>query len=99
MAQALTLPGTRAGARVRSRPSSTRAARAKYDSDPTSQAFTGPYMIKSYSAGRSITLVRNPNWNGESTDFRPAYADKIVWKAGADPNVAGAPDARQHRTC
>jgi peptide/nickel transport system substrate-binding protein len=57
-----------------------------YDTDPTKQAFTGPYMIQSYNAGRSITLVRNPSWNA-STDFRPAYADKIVWKAGGDPNV------------
>jgi peptide/nickel transport system substrate-binding protein len=59
----------------------------KYDSSPTSQAFSGPYMIKSYSAGRSLTLVRNPNWNAK-TDHRPAYADRIVWKAGGDANVA-----------
>ena len=31
-------------------------------------------------------LVRNPNWKA-ATDYRPAYADKIVWKAGGDPNV------------
>src|SRR3954451_3085341 len=57
-----------------------------YDSDPTSQAFTGPYMIKSYTPDRQVTLVRNPNWDA-STDYRPAYADQIVWKAGGDPNV------------
>jgi peptide/nickel transport system substrate-binding protein len=57
-----------------------------YDSDPTKQAFTGPYMIQSYNAGRSLTLVRNPNWDS-STDYRPAYSDKIVWKAGGDANV------------
>jgi len=57
-----------------------------YDGDPTKQAFTGPYMIQEYKEGRSLTLVRNPNWDA-STDFRPAYADKIVWKAGGDPNV------------
>jgi peptide/nickel transport system substrate-binding protein len=84
-AQALTLPGSAAVPRSyaskfdKSNPS-------KYDSDPTKQAFTGPYMIQSYSPGRSITLVRNPNWNA-STDYRPAYADKIVWKAGGDANV------------
>jgi peptide/nickel transport system substrate-binding protein len=43
-------------------------------------------MIQDYKSGRSLTLVRNPNWDA-STDFRPAYADKIVWKAGGDPNV------------
>jgi peptide/nickel transport system substrate-binding protein len=84
-AQALTLPGTApvpesvAGKYDKSNPS-------KYDSDPTKQAFTGPYMIQTYNPGRNLTLVRNPNWN-PSTDYRPAYADKIVWKAGGDPNV------------
>ena len=57
-----------------------------YDSNPTVQAFTGPYMIKSYSSANGITLVRNPNWDS-STDFRPAYADKIVWKTGGDSTV------------
>jgi peptide/nickel transport system substrate-binding protein len=59
---------------------------SKYDVDVTKQAFSGPYMISDYKAGRSMTLVRNPNWKAD-TDFRPAYADKIVWKAGGDPNV------------
>jgi peptide/nickel transport system substrate-binding protein len=59
-----------------------------YDSDPTKQAFSGPYMISEYSPGKSITLIRNPEWNA-STDSRPAYVDKIVWTMGADPNVFG----------
>ncbi len=52
---------------------------------------TGPYMLKSNSAGKflgigyqpgkSATLVRNPNWNPH-TDFRPAYLE---------------PDQHQHR--
>jgi peptide/nickel transport system substrate-binding protein len=85
-AQALTLPGSAAvpkevaGSMDKKNPTA-------YDSTPTKQAFDGPYMIQSYNAGRSITLVRNPNWDA-TTDFRPAYADKIVWKAGADANVA-----------
>ena len=45
---------------------------------------TGPYMVKNdaqgklvgYKAGRSIDLVRNPNWD-KSTDYRPAYLDEI----------------------
>src|SRR6185437_5433053 len=44
------------------------------------------YIIKSYQADRSVTLERNPNWDPK-TDYRPAYADRIVWKAGGDANV------------
>jgi peptide/nickel transport system substrate-binding protein len=86
-AQALTLPGSApvpesvAAPMDKSNPS-------KYDSNPTGQEFSGPYMIKSYSAGRSITLVRNPNWSKSAENVRPAYSDKIVWNAGADPTVA-----------
>ena len=55
---------------------------------------TGPYMIPNdasgkvtgYVPGRSITLVRNPNWDPK-TDWRPAYLDKIVVKEGVDPTV------------
>lgn len=61
---------------------------SKYDSDPTIQAFTGPYVISSYAAGRSLTLARNPKWDA-STDIRPAYVDSVQWQIGADPNVAG----------
>lgn len=59
-----------------------------YDANPTKQAFTGPYMVSEYSAGKSATLVRNPEWDS-STDDRPAYLDKITVSLGADPNVAG----------
>jgi len=45
---------------------------------------TGPYMVKNdaqgntvgYEAGKSIELVRNPNWD-KSTDFKPAFLDGI----------------------
>ena len=45
---------------------------------------TGPYMVKNdaqgntvgYQAGKSIDLVRNPNWD-KATDYRPAYLDEI----------------------
>ncbi len=58
-------------------------------------AFTGPYMIPhdasgkltGYKPNRSIVVVRNPNWNAK-TDDRPAYADKIVFAEGNDPDVA-----------
>ena len=72
----------------------------KFDSQTTStygqnQVATGPYMIQNnssgkltgYQPGRRITLVRNPSWKA-STDYRPAYADKVVFKEGfEDPTV------------
>src|SRR5262249_54381600 len=87
MAEALTLPGTSA-IPAGSTTAADKSSPSKIDSDPTTQAFTGPYMIKSYTAGRSITLVRNPNWSRSVDAVRPAYADKIVWNAGADASVA-----------
>ena len=87
MAEALTLPGTSAmpyGSTAKADKSSP----STLDSNPTSQTFTGPYMIKSYQAGRQVVLVRNPNWSRSLDGIRPAYADKIVWNAGADTTVA-----------
>ncbi|MEK6276743.1 MAG: ABC transporter substrate-binding protein [Actinomycetota bacterium] len=57
---------------------------------------TGPYMIENddqgnvtgYSPGKEIILVRNPNWD-PSTDYRPAYVDRIDFKEGfTDVNSA-----------
>jgi peptide/nickel transport system substrate-binding protein len=55
------------------------------------QVATGPYMIKNnaagsingvgYKPGQLIELVRNPNWS-RKTSWRPAYADKILFKQG-----------------
>jgi peptide/nickel transport system substrate-binding protein len=74
----------------------------KYDKGKTStygehQVFTGPYMIEGagtgtvpntgYQPGKLISLVRNPSWD-KSTDFKPAYFDKIVIKNGGDVSVA-----------
>jgi peptide/nickel transport system substrate-binding protein len=72
---------------------------AKFDAGKKSTygqhvVFTGPYMIPhdasgkitGYQPGRSITLVRNPNWD-KSTDFRPAYLNKIVVSEGNDITV------------
>jgi len=55
---------------------------------------TGPYMVQNdasgkvtgYQPGRRITLVRNPNWD-KSTDWRPAYLDKIIIQEGEEPAV------------
>jgi peptide/nickel transport system substrate-binding protein len=83
--RALTLPGSAPVPRDYAA-KLDKANPTKYDADPTKQAFTGPYMIKTYKEGRSLTLVRNPNWDAK-TDYRPAYSDQIVWKAGGDANV------------
>jgi peptide/nickel transport system substrate-binding protein len=57
---------------------------------------TGPYMVKNdasgntvgYKAGKSIDLVRNPNWDPK-TDYRPAYLDEVEMRTNAsDANVA-----------
>ncbi len=58
---------------------------------------TGPYMLAAskqgkvlgtgYVPGRSIQLVRNPNWKA-STDDRPAYLDAVRWSIGGDPSVS-----------
>jgi len=59
---------------------------------------TGPYMLAAdrsgrvlgtgYVPGRSIRLVRNPNWSA-STDKRPAYLDAITLTIGGSPTVSG----------
>lgn len=65
----------------------------QYDSQSPStygqhQVSTGPYMLKSYEPGKSITMVRNPNWN-PSTDYRKAYLDQIdVDEGNNDTTVA-----------
>jgi peptide/nickel transport system substrate-binding protein len=75
---------------------------AKYDAKSTStygqhQVFTGPYMIQGagsgtvpksgYQPAKLLVLVRNPSWD-KSTDFKPAYFDKIIIKNGSDVTVA-----------
>ncbi|HEV7584802.1 MAG TPA: ABC transporter substrate-binding protein [Solirubrobacteraceae bacterium] len=76
---------------------------AKFDAKKPSEytnylVATGPYMLKAsssgkvlgvgYQPGKSLTLVRNPNWNA-STDSRPAYLDQISVSIGGDSNVIG----------
>jgi peptide/nickel transport system substrate-binding protein len=62
----------------------------------THVAFTGPYIVQNsasgalsgYRPGRSIQLVRNPNWDA-ATDYRPAYLTSILIRTdAADSNVA-----------
>src|SRR5215213_813246 len=75
---------------------------AKYDAKTTStygqyQVATRPYMIENnsagktigYQAGKSIHLVRNPNWS-KDTDTRPAYVDEFtILEGNDDPSVMG----------
>jgi peptide/nickel transport system substrate-binding protein len=62
----------------------------------THVAFTGPYMIQNngsgsltgYKPGKSISIVRNPNWDAK-TDYRPANADAYFIRTNAsDANVS-----------
>jgi len=57
---------------------------------------TGPYMVQNdasgntvgYKPGKSISLVRNPNWDPK-TDYRPAWVDSVFMRTNAsDGNVA-----------
>jgi peptide/nickel transport system substrate-binding protein len=43
-----------------------------YDRHPFS---SGPYKIKSYQRGTSLTLERNPNWDPNTDPLRTAYPD------------------------
>jgi peptide/nickel transport system substrate-binding protein len=59
------------------------------------QVASGPYMFANdksgkitYKPGKHFTLVRNPNWKA-STDWRPAYVDRIEATLGVDPTVGG----------
>jgi peptide/nickel transport system substrate-binding protein len=59
---------------------------------------TGPYMIandrsgtvlgRGYEPGRSLSLVRNPNWR-RSTDIRPAYLNAIHIRIGSSNAIIG----------
>jgi peptide/nickel transport system substrate-binding protein len=76
---------------------------AKFDQSTPSKydqyvAFTGPYMVKNNSTtgklvgrspGKSIQLVRNPNWS-KATDYRPAYLDQIEIQEGNNDLTSAA---------
>ncbi len=73
----------------------------RYDSKTPSQygnyqVATGPYMIEAgkdgkstYEVGKSMTLVRNPNWSA-ATDFRPGYLDRIELSMGNEDTTVAA---------
>jgi peptide/nickel transport system substrate-binding protein len=53
------------------------------------QLSTGPYMITNYQPSKNITLERNPNWDA-STDWRPAYVDKVNFQEGFSDTVSAS---------
>lgn len=66
------------------------------------QVATGPYMVQNdkagsltgYVPGKSVTLVRNPNWN-RATDYRPAHLNRIVVQEGFQDTAGAARKALQ----
>ena len=75
---------------------------AKYDKETPSSyqdhmVFTGPYMyqndgkgkITGHSAGKSIDLVRNPNWDPK-TDYRKAYVNSYHIDEGVQDPTSGS---------
>ncbi len=57
-----------------------------YDTAPCSD---GPYMIQSFTSGvgGSMVLVRNPNWDRSTDDYRGAYPDKWEVDFAIDPKI------------
>src|SRR5436190_5360619 len=53
------------------------------------QVSTGPYMVDSYSPGKELKLVRNPNCD-PSTDSRPAYLDSIDIQEGFSDTLSAS---------
>ena len=48
----------------------------------------GKVLGVGYFPGKSLTMVRNPNWKA-STDYRPAYLNEINYKIGGNITVIG----------
>lgn len=49
---------------------------------------SGPFIIQRWDRNRSITFVRNPQYNSAPANARhqgPAYVDKVIWKFLKDP--------------
>lgn len=45
---------------------------------------TGPYMIKSFTQGSELTLVKNPSWDPATDAARTQYVDGYDFKFGTD---------------
>lgn len=97
--QAMSLPGT---APVPSTVAGPLDKHAPTNFGVTELTATGPYMIKGeqngnsitsgFTPGKSLTLVRNPNWSASTYagPYKPpATLDEIDITNGGDPNVIG----------
>ncbi|MFC9278760.1 ABC transporter substrate-binding protein [Streptomyces collinus] len=51
----------------------------KYDKAPVA---TGPYKIQSYKNGKSLTLVKNTNWDPKTDSVRHQYVDGFNFQFG-----------------
>jgi peptide/nickel transport system substrate-binding protein len=56
--------------------------KTQYDNKPQA---TGPYKIESYIRKKSLTLVRNDQWDKNSDPLRTARPDKFIFKFGDAP--------------
>ncbi|WP_345464199.1 ABC transporter substrate-binding protein [Actinoallomurus oryzae] len=45
---------------------------------------TGPYKFENYTVGKSLTLVRNPNWDSATDPNRKALPDRIEVQMGVN---------------
>jgi peptide/nickel transport system substrate-binding protein len=52
---------------------------------PVNLPATGPYMVKSYSPNRSISIVRNPNYNDQIPTMPSGNPDKVDVSIITDP--------------
>jgi peptide/nickel transport system substrate-binding protein len=48
----------------------------------------GPYTLDSYQPGKSITFVRNPNWDPATDPLRKAWVDRIEVTEGSTADAA-----------
>ncbi|QLJ05123.1 ABC transporter substrate-binding protein [Streptomyces sp. NEAU-sy36] len=46
----------------------------KYDKTPVT---TGPYKVQSFQSGKSMVLVKNPNWDPKTDPIRHQYVDRF----------------------
>src|SRR5262249_50817424 len=62
------------------------AAKDTGDSYTNHPVASGPYEFQNYQPNKSLTLVRNPNWDRSTDPYRKALPDKIVITMGLDVN-------------
>lgn len=49
---------------------------------------SGPYAVRSNSAGRQLVLGRNRYWRASTDQIRKAYPDTVIYRMGQDDTVA-----------